>query len=217
MAKCLFLLLLIPGSVLAQSHETLTAEYLESIRGQDAFLRQFFQQMPKGGDLHHHYSGSVYAETLLETAQQDSMWVNLETGKVAPNNPAQGQLGAWQWVPDLVAAGIWKRVRIQLLMAWSRQYFDPATGPSDEHFFNAFGKFGRAAVASIPEGLLRIKERAKNENVQYIEEMLMGIGIPAVGFDSAQNEEFWRHQEGKQGEDIQELLADTYAQLMEAD
>jgi hypothetical protein len=30
-----------------------------------AALNQFFVQMPKGGDIHHHYSGAIYAETYL--------------------------------------------------------------------------------------------------------------------------------------------------------
>ena len=28
-----------------------------------AALTEFFTQMPKGGDIHHHYSGAMYAET----------------------------------------------------------------------------------------------------------------------------------------------------------
>lgn len=31
-----------------------------------ASLFAFFSSMPKGGDLHHHYSGSVYAETYAD-------------------------------------------------------------------------------------------------------------------------------------------------------
>jgi hypothetical protein len=29
---------------------------------------QLSSQMPKGGDLHHHFSGSIYAEPILEDA-----------------------------------------------------------------------------------------------------------------------------------------------------
>jgi hypothetical protein len=34
------------------------------IRNNEAALTAF-SQMPKGGDLHHHFSGSVYAEPML--------------------------------------------------------------------------------------------------------------------------------------------------------
>ena len=34
-------------------------DYFERIRNNSAELTAFFSEMPKGGDLHHHYSGSV--------------------------------------------------------------------------------------------------------------------------------------------------------------
>ena len=36
-----------------------------------AELTLFFTRIPKGGDLHHHYSGTIYAEQYLE-------WVGLQ-------------------------------------------------------------------------------------------------------------------------------------------
>lgn len=35
--------------------------------------------MPKGGDLHHHYSGSIYAEKYIEIAKSANAWVNTTT------------------------------------------------------------------------------------------------------------------------------------------
>jgi hypothetical protein len=35
--------------------------------------------MPKGGDLHHHYSGSIYAEKYIEKAKSANAWVNAVT------------------------------------------------------------------------------------------------------------------------------------------
>src|ERR1019366_4907404 len=46
----------------AQSPEEKTAKYLESVRHQPGLLLAFLQQMPKGGDLHVHLSGAIYAE-----------------------------------------------------------------------------------------------------------------------------------------------------------
>ncbi|MGZ7106922.1 MAG: adenosine deaminase, partial [Candidatus Angelobacter sp.] len=45
----------------AGSAEQKTARYFESIRSQPLLLHAFLQQMPKGGDLHNHLSGAVYA------------------------------------------------------------------------------------------------------------------------------------------------------------
>src|SRR3954454_14730257 len=38
-----------------------------------AMLRQILQAMPKGGDLHNHLSGSVYAESYLRYAADDGI------------------------------------------------------------------------------------------------------------------------------------------------
>ena len=63
---------------IAQIGFSQTAEsYLEKIRNNEALLTAFFQQMPKGGDLHHHFSGSVYAEPLLERAIAEDFYLNI--------------------------------------------------------------------------------------------------------------------------------------------
>ena len=41
-----------------------------------AMLRQILQAMPKGGDLHNHLSGSVYAESYLRYAADDGICVD---------------------------------------------------------------------------------------------------------------------------------------------
>ncbi|HAA14455.1 MAG TPA: adenosine deaminase [Cytophagales bacterium] len=216
MPRSILFLLFITSPILAQTpSEEATANYLESIRDQEAYLRQFFQYMPKGGDLHHHFSGSVYAETFFEIAEQDSLWVNMETGMVSGAYPSRGGSTQPRYsVQDLIATGKWQKARVQLLMDWSNQYFDPSWGPSDEQFFNAFGKFGAAADADRAKGLLKLKERAKNENVQYIEEMLTGVRTPSLGFEKGKNEVFWRLQGDKQASELERVLEDTYWEYM---
>src|SRR5688572_29459121 len=51
------------------------AAYLESIRDEPLLLRAFLQAMPKGGDLHNHPSGAVYAESLIAYAAEDELCV----------------------------------------------------------------------------------------------------------------------------------------------
>src|ERR1700704_732297 len=58
------------------SSEQKTARYFESIRNQPLLLHAFLQQMPKGGDLHNHLSGAVYAETFIKLAAQDGLCVD---------------------------------------------------------------------------------------------------------------------------------------------
>jgi len=42
-------------------------------------LESFLAKMPKGGDLHMHLSGAVYAETFLKEAAADNLCVNPKT------------------------------------------------------------------------------------------------------------------------------------------
>ncbi len=69
-----------------QDVEVKINNYLNQIRHNPAQLRLFFQHMPKGGDLHHHYSGSVYGETYLESIEKDNLWVNIGTFEIGQDS-----------------------------------------------------------------------------------------------------------------------------------
>jgi adenosine deaminase/adenosine deaminase CECR1 len=44
----------------------------------------------KGGDLHHHFSGSIYAEPILEDAIAEDFYLNTTTMEVLMEKPAAG-------------------------------------------------------------------------------------------------------------------------------
>src|SRR6185436_16333259 len=46
----------------AAQGEAATATYFASIRNNPSLLLAFLAEMPKGGDLHNHLSGAIYAE-----------------------------------------------------------------------------------------------------------------------------------------------------------
>ena len=48
----------------SQSTSNFYESMLNSSTSNEALLHLFFTKMPKGGDLHHHYSGSIYAESI---------------------------------------------------------------------------------------------------------------------------------------------------------
>jgi adenosine deaminase len=78
-----------------------TARYLESIRGESAQEAAFLREMPKGGDLHNHLSGSVYAESYLRWAVEDGFCVRRSPAAVLepPCDPAAGSLPAADALP----------------------------------------------------------------------------------------------------------------------
>lgn len=143
--------------------------YLEKIRNNEALLTAFFQQMPKGGDLHHHFSGSIYAEPLLERAIAEDFYLNLETMEVSKNKPSKGN---WDTFSSLKNKGQLAFYQQQVMQTWSAKDYNGVSIPSDDLFFDSFDKFFPVIDGHFAEGLLELKKRALSENVSYIETQL---------------------------------------------
>jgi adenosine deaminase/adenosine deaminase CECR1 len=158
---------------IAQIGFSQTAEnYLEKIRNNEALLTAFFQQMPKGGDLHHHFSGSIYAEPLLERAIAEDFYLNLETMEVSKTKPAKGN---WETFSSLKSNGKLAKYEQQVMQTWSAKDYNGVTVPSDDLFFDSFDKFFPVINGHFAEGLVELKKRALSENVSYIETQLSTI------------------------------------------
>jgi adenosine deaminase len=143
--------------------------YLEKIRNNEAALTAFFQQMPKGGDLHHHFFGSIYAEPLLERVIAEDFYLNLETMEVSKAKPAKGN---WNAFSELKNQGKLSFYKQQIMQTWSAKDFNGVSVPSDDLFFDSFQKFSPAIEYHFAEGLTELKNRALSENVSYIETQL---------------------------------------------
>lgn len=145
-----------------------------------AMQNLFFTQMPKGGDLHHHYSGSIYAETYLEWVKNNDWFIDTCTFKILK---AKGnETCKIVTVDQLIADDTLYR---KLLMLWSDKDFNNHSHnqlPPDSNFFNTFGYFSPISDQYMDVGLNIIKQRALNENVSYIESMLSRIGINSSEF-----------------------------------
>jgi len=157
---------------IAQIGFSQTAEnYLQKIRNNEALLTAFFQQMPKGGDLHHHFSGSIYAEPLLERAIAEDFYLNLETMAVSKTKPATGN---WEKFSSLKNNGKLEQYEQQVMQTWSAKDYNGSV-PSDDLFFDSFMKFETTIQGHFAEGMLELKKRALAENVSYIETQLSTI------------------------------------------
>lgn len=167
----LLALIILPGVTLSGqvSTEKYISDYLNSIRDNRALLTAFFQQMPKGGDLHNHFSGSIYAESYFDYALKADFWVNLKNLTLYDKAPAPSE--DIKRFSEVKAAGGLDALRYQLLRFWSIKDYFEGDEASDKHFFDAFDKFDLPSKGLVREGLLELKQRAKAENVQYIELM----------------------------------------------
>ncbi|MEO7978042.1 adenosine deaminase [Flavobacterium sp.] len=140
--------------------------YLEKNRNNEALLTAFFQQMPKGGDLHHHFSGSIYTEPLLERAIAEDFYLNLVTMQVSKNKPSNGN---WETFSSLKNKGQLAFYEQQVMQTWSAKDYNGVSVPSDDLFFDSFDKFFPVIDGHFAEGLIELKKRALSENVSYIE------------------------------------------------
>ncbi|MGO4817775.1 adenosine deaminase [Flavobacterium sp. W22_SRS_FP1] len=149
-----------------------TNTYFEKIRNNEAELTAFFSQMPKGGDLHHHYSGSIYAEPILEDAINEDFYLNTATMQVLKEKTSSG---TWELFSTLKSQGQLSAYKQQIMEKWSIKDYNNVDYPSDKLFFESFDKFSSALVGHFGEGLLELKNRAIKENVSYIETQLSTI------------------------------------------
>jgi hypothetical protein len=153
----------------AAQGEAATARYFASIRSNPPLLLAFLAQMPKGGDLHNHFSGAVYAESLLHWAAEDGLCVTTATMAIVPGpcDAGAGRPPATNVVRNATLFG-------QAIDAMSMRHWDPSLNGHD-HFFATFAKFG-PLVARAGDLLAELAARAAAEQVSYLELMLTPDG-----------------------------------------
>ena len=154
----------------ADENEAATAAYLETIRDDPKLLDVFLVEMPLGGDLHHHLSGGVYAETYLGWALADGDFCIQTSGLSLSTSCGDGN--------DVPVPTGRRELYLDVVRAWSMFQFEP--GPSEsgaDHFFATFSKFGAISGTRHGSMLADIRSRAAGENLQYIEPMLTSNSV----------------------------------------
>ena len=178
------LLLGLPALGIAQKAAVSAAEAraeraFQAAAGNPLVLRALLVQMPKGGDLHMHLSGAVYAETLLDDARADLMCADPVAKTLATN------VGTTRSIPPQPVCGEGK-VRVEqafsdqalydaLVDSFSMRSFVPSAGVrGHDQFFATFARFDPTNTAGARHGgewLDRIATRAAAQNEQYLEIM----------------------------------------------
>ena len=162
------------------SHEDITRRHFAALVAGSApklaELTLFFTMMPKGGDLHHHYSGAIYAEQYLDWVDKLGYCVNkasyqIETDKAvidAERAKAPARRGCLSSAEVIADNAMYR----ELLQRWSiKDYYNHGAlqAPPDRQFFDTFGYFNAVASSNTNAGLLSLKQRAIQENLAYIE------------------------------------------------
>lgn len=140
-------------------------DVFESVRRDPLLLRRFLEQMPKGGDLHNHLSGTTYGETFIRLGAQDGLCI--DTQLLAYTTCTKGSPTEVPASKALSDDGLYT----DMLDAMSMRQFR-ATGESGhDHFFAAFGKFSAVSRRHVPEMLTDVVSRFARENVDYVESL----------------------------------------------
>ena len=167
------LFLAVGAAAQVETPEQRAARLMESVRHQPLLLHAFLYDMPKGGDLHNHLVGAVYAESYIQYAADDGFCVDRQTLTLnAPpcdaktNPPARAALDD----PALYR---------QMVNAFSMRDFHPgALGweSGHAHFFDAFDKFLAITPRHLGDFLAEVASRAAAQNEQYLEVMVEVLG-----------------------------------------
>jgi len=165
-----------PAAAAQKSPEQNAELNLQTAKQNPLQLRHFLLGMPKGGDLHNHLSGAVYAESWIRAAVEDRLCVDV--AKLAFVRTTGGsQSGAEQ--PNcgdgsVPAANAYKDQHLfdALVDAFSMRGFVPSPGVTGhDHFFDAFARFGGTDHRHLGEWIDEVATRAAAQNEQYLELM----------------------------------------------
>jgi adenosine deaminase len=168
-----FLILAGLAAAPAPADEATTAQYFASIRNQPSMLLVFLREMPKGGDLHNHLSGAIYAESFIGWSAADGGCLMTDTMSLADPPCASG---------GRPTSGVLSNAAIysQAIDAMSMRNWNRALNGHD-HFFATFGKFGPAS-GKTGDMVAEVAARAAGEHVSYLELMVTTAGTAVSRF-----------------------------------
>ena len=151
----------------AATAEAKTARHFDSIKTNPLEVYAFLREMPKGGDLHLHLSGTVYAESFIEwAATQPNICVDPATFGLVTCDGNANKPPASRALTDGV---LYRR----MLYSMSMLNWDKSGLSGHDQFFDAFAKFGSASdTPRFGDMVAEVAKRAVSERVSYLEIML---------------------------------------------
>jgi hypothetical protein len=217
------ILILLAALAAAQTPEQKTAHYLDSIRKQPSLLLAFLHDVPKGGDLHNHIDGAVYAEDILDWAASDNFCVDRTTSRLLA--PPCDSCEHYTAKPAIRCAYDDHILYNQIIDAWSMRNWRPGDESGHDHFFATFDKFELTVDNHTAEAISTVINRAAKEHVQYIELMHTADGYAAaklgthLGWDTSTNtnNDFSKMRDKLLAGGLKEITTATSQTLAEAE
>lgn len=141
-----------------------TPEYLASIYNQPDKLYTFFKEMPKGGELHYHFTGSSYPEELIDIAAHSNLYLH----------PKSYTISQQKYPNSIHIKNFFKSTENfeAIIRAWSMKNLIANYKSRHDHFFNIFPKITPIYNIYYKELLAKMLTRAANQNEMYMEIIL---------------------------------------------
>jgi adenosine deaminase/adenosine deaminase CECR1 len=158
------------GARTLRSSEAAVAQWLEQNRDRPTALRAFVQRLPKGGDIHSHLSGAVYAEHYLDWAARDGYCVDPAVPTlVKPSDCGQAST-------HFPASELVKKTAVydKFVNLWSTRNLPFAGRSGHDQFFQAFAGFEliSSSLSRQDDMVAEVANRAASQHVFYLELML---------------------------------------------
>jgi adenosine deaminase len=173
--------------LIAQDNETITDNYFSMIKYQNdsSKINQFIFQMPKGGDIHNHFTGAISVETYFDWAKENgNVYDTVKMKFVTANSTCSNCVSINELRKNARLAGKWS----------IDGFIIPCNGQIDvikssDHFFNVPNFGADMGPKGYRGGVEVLKSQALKENVQYIESMFrtppsMNGALPSFCDDS---------------------------------
>jgi len=161
---------IVAGQAARPTAEERTARYMEEARHQPSLLLAFLREMPKGGDLHNHLSGSIYAESWIDFAAEDNLCVDRTTSMlIAP--PCDASCDRFTSKPAVRCAYGDHVLYNSMIDAWSMRNWNLGEESGHDHFFATFDKFSLASYNHAGDEIAEAAKHAAEDHLQLVELM----------------------------------------------
>lgn len=143
-------------------------KHFQSLQKNPHALYAFLKEMPKGGELHYHYDGAVYTETMLNLATKNKLCIHPISLSSQSCQPKSHTFRIDDVVnqPSMIA---------KIVHSWSMQQFVPHHESAHDHFFSVFPKVATLYAALKGQLLAVILKKAAAQHEVYME--IIGFGL----------------------------------------
>jgi adenosine deaminase len=159
--------------------EQRAARYLQSIRHQPSLALAFLREMPKGGDLHNHLGGAIYAEDLIDFAADDNLCVD-RTASVLIAPPCDDSCDKFTSKPAIRCSYGDQILFNSIVDAWSMRNWEPGGESGHDHFFATFDKYFLVSNTHTGWMIAKAAQQAASDHLQFLELMLTADGSLAL-------------------------------------